>query len=132
MTSNLKDGSGELELTYRTALKVDPPGGSAGRIVWNGSQAQETAGSGEFAYVAKVIEGENRIEAHWTATGNASGSWRFDFGAASQFVSGSIRVESGQVLSQDGSSIVFGLRSGAASPRFTIQVSPHPPTHLLR
>lgn len=131
VNSNLTEGSGELELSYWTALKLEPSAGSAGQIVWNGSHAQDTAGSGEFVYVVKALEGENRIAAQWTSPGTANGSWRFDFSASSQFVSGSIRVESGQVLSQDGSSIVFALRSGAPSPRFTIQVGEGRRTPLL-
>jgi hypothetical protein len=132
VTANLTDGSGELEFRYRTALELEPSTGGVGQIVWNGAHAQETAPSGEFVYVVKAIEGENRIAAQWTGPAEATGSWRFDFGAAPQFVSGSIRVESGQVRSQSGSSIVFALRPGVPAPRFTIQVGEARRTPLLR
>jgi hypothetical protein len=122
VTANLREGSSELEMSYRTALELEPPTAAGGQIVWNGSSAQDTAGSGEFVHIVRAIEGENRITAHWAGSGTARGSWRFDFSSASQFVPGSIRVESGQVLSQDGSSIVFVLRQGSPSPQFTIQV----------
>ena len=132
VTANLSDGSGELELTYRSSLKLEPPAGGAGQIVWNGSSAQETTASGEFIYVVRAIEGENRVTAHWTGSGTARCSWRFDFSSDSRFVPGSIRVESGQVLSQDGSSIVFALRPGAPSPQFTLQAGDGRRTPPLR
>jgi uncharacterized repeat protein (TIGR01451 family) len=123
ITSNLNaSGSGEIELIYKSVLAFEPDGRSGrGRIVWNGSHSQET-GPGDFVYLAKVLEGHNSIEAHWTTTAHASATWRFDFSTAPEFVSGSLRVESGQVLFLDGSSIVFALRSGQPFPRFTFEI----------
>jgi hypothetical protein len=132
VTANLRDDSGELELSYRTALELEPSTGGVGQIVWNGAHSQDVSPSGEFVYVVTAAEGENRIAARWTASAEATGSWRFDFGASSQFVRGSIRVESGHVLSLAGSSIVFALRPGAPSPRFTIQVGEGRRAPLLR
>ena len=132
VTANLREGSGELELSYRTALELEPPMGGGGQIVWNGSSAQDTTASGEFVYVVRAIEGENRVAAHWSGSGTARGSWRFDFSSASHFVPGSIRVESGLVLSQDGSSIVFAVRPGSPSPQFTLEVGEGRRDPLLR
>jgi hypothetical protein len=124
VTSSLRTESvGELNLTYKSLLAAEPEGGGSvtGRIVWNGANAQETTGSGEFIYRANAVSGTNRVEAHWTPIGEAGGTWRFDFRADKAFVPGSFYVESGQVVSMDGHSIVFALRAGAPSLRFTFE-----------
>ena len=96
--------------------------GRRGQIVVNGGSFQATDNSGEYAYTARVQEGLNRVETRLDLSAGSSGFWRFDFGASAEFVSGSLRVESGQALSHDGASIVFALGRGAPPPRFTFEV----------
>ncbi len=112
----------ELDMAYRSSIDVEPRNGSVrGQIVINGS-FQGTDNSGEFVYTARVKEGLNRVETQVDAPGDASGSWRFDFSASADFVAGSLRVESGQVFSQDGTALVFVVGGGASPPRFTFEV----------
>jgi uncharacterized repeat protein (TIGR01451 family) len=111
------------ELAYRSRMEVEPGRGAArGHIVLNGSVFQETDSSGEFVYTARAREGVNRIETQADLSEGASGSWRFDFGGSRDFVPGSLRVEAGRVVAQDGFSITFGLGSGTGAPRFTFQM----------
>jgi hypothetical protein len=88
----------------------------------NGGSFQATDNSGDYAYTVRVREGLNRVETRLDLPAGSSGIWRFDFGASAEFVSGSFRVESGQVRSQDGVSVVFALGSGAPPPRFTFEM----------
>jgi hypothetical protein len=101
---------------------VEPRSGQIrGQILVNGGSFQATDNSGDFAYTARVREGLNRIETRLDLSPGSSGFWRFDFGASQAFVSGSLRVESGQVLAQDGASLVFAVGRGAPAPRFTFE-----------
>lgn len=113
----------ELDLTYRSSIDVEPgTEPTRGQILLNGGSFQATDDAGEYAYTARVREGLNRVETRLDLSAGSSGFWRFDFGAAGEFVTGSLRVESGQVLSQDGSSIVFAVGRGAPPPRFTFEM----------
>jgi len=112
----------ELEMAYRSSMDVEPRNGRVrGQIVINGASFQGTDNSGEFVYTARVKEGLNRVETQMEVPGDVSASWRFDFSASAGFVAGSLRVESGQVVSHDGTSIVFAARRGAPPPRFTFE-----------
>jgi uncharacterized repeat protein (TIGR01451 family) len=120
----LTDGpASERDMTYRSSIAVEPRSGQVrGQIVVNGRSYQATDNSGDFLYAARVSDGPNRIETRLDVPAGASGMWRFDFGGSQDFVSGSLRVESGQVLSQDGASVVFKVGREAPSPRFTFEV----------
>jgi Domain of unknown function DUF11 len=122
--SPLKDGPPEeTDVSYKSSIAVEPRDGSVrAQILVNGSSFQATDNSGEFSYTARVHDGVNRIETRILLPDRSSGSWRFDFGATADLVAGSVRVESGRVLSQDGLSIVFALGRGAPPPRFTFEV----------
>jgi hypothetical protein len=120
----LTDGpAAEMDLTYRSSIGVEPRNGQVrAQILVNGGSFQATDNSGDFAYTARAHDGVNRIETQLDVPAGSSGIWRFDFGASREFVSGSIRVELGQVLAQDGASIVFALGRRAPAPRFTFEV----------
>jgi uncharacterized repeat protein (TIGR01451 family) len=120
----LTDGpSSDPDMSYRSSIVVEPRTGQVrGQIVVNGGSFQATDNSGDFAYATRVMEGLNRIETRLDIPAGASGMWRFDFSGSKDFVAGSLRVESGQVLSQDGASLVFAVRSGTSAPRFTFEV----------
>jgi hypothetical protein len=120
----LTDGpAAERDMTYRSSIAVEPRSGQVrGQILVNGGSFQETDNSGDFAYAAPVREGLNRIETRLDIPTGSSGFWRFDFGASRDFVPGSIRVELGQVVSQDGATILFAVGRRAPPPRFTFEV----------
>jgi Domain of unknown function DUF11 len=113
----------ETDVSYRSSIVVEPRDGSVrAQILVNGGSLQATDNSGEFSYTARGHDGVNRVEARLVVPAVSPGFWRFDFGAATDFVSGSFRVESGQVVSQNGDTIVFALGRGAPPPRFTFEI----------
>jgi hypothetical protein len=120
----LTDGPpADMDMTYRSSIDVAPRNGSVrGQIVVNGGSFQATDNAGEYGYTVRVQKGQNRVETRLDLPAGSAGTWRFDFGASAEFVSGSLRVESGQVLSNDGASIVFTLGRGAPPPRFTFEM----------
>lgn len=120
----LTDGPpAESDMTYRSSIVVEPRSGQVrGQIVVNGGSYQATDNSGDFSYTARVHDGLNRMETRLEVPAGSSGFWRFDFGGSQEFVVGSFLVESGQILSRDGASIVFAVRRGAPVPRFTFEV----------
>jgi hypothetical protein len=61
--------------------------------------------------------GENVIEGHVETSFRENGFWKFDFSGTDGFVSGSLRVQVGTAVSNDGRTLVFRL-SGAAGERF--------------
>jgi uncharacterized repeat protein (TIGR01451 family) len=113
----------EMDVTYRSSIGVEGKTGQArGQIVVNGGSFQATDDAGEYAYRVRVREGLNRVETRLDLSDGSSGFWRFDFSTAGELVAGSLRVESGQVLSQDGVSIVFAIGGLAPPPRFTFEI----------
>jgi uncharacterized repeat protein (TIGR01451 family) len=117
------DPPAEMDVTYRSSIAVQPTKGLArGHIVVNGGSFQATDDAGEYVYTVRVREGLNRVETRLELPAGSSGFWRYDFSASAEVVTGSLRVESGQVFSQDGVSIVFALGRGAPPPRFTFEI----------
>jgi uncharacterized repeat protein (TIGR01451 family) len=113
----------ERDTTYRSSIVVESRSGQVrGQIVVNDGSFQATDNSGDFVYTAPMRDGLNRLETRLELPPGSSGFWRFDFSASRDFVFGSIRVELGQVLSQDGASVVFAVGRRAPAPRFTFEV----------
>jgi len=56
---------------------------------------------------ARARPGENVVEGRLLSEAGEPGQWRFDFRGTSRFVPGSLRVDSGDVLTLDGQSVVF-------------------------
>jgi hypothetical protein len=71
------------------------------------------------------LHGKNTIEAFSTSQREGERFWRFDFSGSQHFAPGSLKIELGQVLTSDASSVVFRM-SGEAGERvkFTYQLSP--------
>ncbi len=69
--------------------------------------------------------GENTVEAFLSSSAASEGLWRFDFSATDRFTPGSIQVESGEVVSVEGISVVFRLAGGGpARIRFKFKLAP--------
>jgi hypothetical protein len=115
-------------LELLSTLDVRPPDGRIrARITINDAASEETSNTGARPHRFRTQAGENRIAAQVQLGKSDSGTWRLDFGSTRAFVPGSLRVESGQVVSQDASSVTFGLRAGTNDLRFSLQLSE--PTH---
>jgi len=106
-----------LATTFTSFLGVGPfDGSSRGEVRLNDATLAVTDSSAPFDHRLSGRAGENGVEAHLTSEAGASGFWRFDFSGAPHFVAGSIRVETGEVISLDAYTVVFGV-SGRAGGR---------------
>jgi len=94
-------------------------------LLVNGAALQAAESAVTVRHPLTGQPGENTIEASLSSSAAAQGLWRFDFSATDRFTPGSIQVESGQVVSLDGSSIVFRLGGGGHDRiRFKFQLVP--------
>jgi len=110
-------------LMFKGILDIEPNDGSAeSQIVVNGSASQQIANSGPRSLRVNAIFGKNVLEALPPVRSTRSGLWRFDFAGVAEFVPGSIRVESGQVVSIDGSAAVFRASSSTPAVRFSFEL----------
>jgi hypothetical protein len=71
----------------------------------NDTVSSTTAGVRRLRVRAR--RGENVLEARLLSEASGAGRWRFDFAGASGFVTGSLRVEAGEVLAVDAHSVTF-------------------------
>jgi hypothetical protein len=125
VTSRALENS-QIPTSFSSFLGVAPFDGHAnGYVVLNQARTFRSDNTGPFLHGAQGRLGVNEVEAYLATPGGESGSWRFDFGGADGFVSGSIKVKSGQVIAMDSRSIVFRL-SGMPGERvkFTFQLLP--------
>jgi PKD domain-containing protein len=67
-------------------------------------------GRGRGTGVAKLVDGENRIEAVLVETAGKAGLWRIDFSPPDYIAEGSLRVISGEAVLLGASSATFRLR----------------------
>jgi hypothetical protein len=117
----------QIESSFQSYLGVAPFDGSVrGQVTVNELRMDSTDNSVPFQHQVPGRIGDNSVEAYTTTpTAEEPGFWRFDFSGAAGFVSGSIKVQSGQVASVSANVVVFRL-SGTAGERiqFTYQLLP--------
>jgi PKD repeat protein len=112
-----------INTSFVSRLDVPPGDGSVrGQVLLNGSSLQETNNTAPFRHQVQGQEGRNTVEAR-VVVGNGEGRWVFDFGSSPHFVAGSLAVESGQVIVQEGSRIVFRVSPSAPPIRFRYRLS---------
>ena len=124
ISSSLKGVGGDrAELRYATTLGVEPFDGRVrGLVTVNQLRSLETDNAGPRTHRLQVPRGTVRIEANLPAPIDEEGSWSFDFADTHELDPGSLRVESGDVISISPSTVIFRLRPGAATPiRFTLE-----------
>jgi PKD repeat protein len=125
VTSRALDNN-QISTSFSSFLSVPPFDGRAnGHIVLNNARTFSSNNSRPVTHGSQGRVGVNEVEAYLPTPVGVAGSWRFDFGSADGFVSGSIKVQSGQVIAIDSRSIVFRL-SGTPGERikFTFQLLP--------
>jgi uncharacterized repeat protein (TIGR01451 family) len=105
----------ELHLTQ-------PPSGATGYIVLNDAAMLQVRSGPPVTLRSGAEPGTQHFEARLEAGSEASGNWRFSFGGSRRLVSGSLRVESGEVLSLSGDAVVFAVRPLAAPIRFSLEL----------
>jgi hypothetical protein len=112
-----------IDTSFVSRLDVPPGDGSVrGQVVLNEASMQETNNSTPFRHQVQGQKGRNTVEARLVA-GTGEGRWVFDFTSSPHFVSGSLAVESGQVVVQEGSRIVFRVSPSAPPIRFRYRLS---------
>jgi uncharacterized repeat protein (TIGR01451 family) len=116
-----------LELTSLLDFQA-PDDPSPGYVVLNGGRTDSTMSGTIFPHRFQAQSGRNTIEAHVASGAGRPGTWRFDFSTTPSFVTGSLRPEMGQIVSQEAHGIVFRL-SGQSGERlrFSFELSPRGP-----
>ena len=114
----------ELDTAFTSRLDVPPPNGSVrGQVLLNGTQLDQTDNSAPFRHHLKGQDGKNTVQAR-VVSGTGEGRWVFNFSGASNFVSGSLAVQSGQVISRGSDRVVFRVGPSGAPIRFRYRLSP--------
>jgi len=115
-----------LRTFFLSALSTPPGERSArGFIRLNDSRVDEISSSGPATHVFRGLVGQNFIEAYTDSDIRGEAFWKFEFSAADHFAPGSLRVETGTVVTVDGRTIVFRLAGTAGQRvRFTFELSP--------
>ena len=107
-TANREPTLRARDVTFTSALEL--PDGSEGvsaRIKINDAGVVTTTASSRQQHRLRGRSGENVIEGRLVSEASGPGRWRFDFSGAVNFVAGSLRVDSGQVLVRESHSVVF-------------------------
>ena len=124
--TSLHHRQGAVSTSFSSYLGVPPFDGSAsGQVSHNQQRVDIVNNQTPARHGIEGRLGTNSVEAYTTSPLSSPGYWRFDFRGAENFVARSIRVVSGQVLSQDDYTVVFRV-SGEPGERirFTYQLVP--------
>jgi hypothetical protein len=121
--ASLTDDGATALLSFRSrVIPFAPLEGSLGRMIVNGTQLQPIAGAFPTAYQVAVGRGVVRIEAEVLNEIAPGSLLELDFSASEHIVPGSLRPESGAVVSADQRRIVFRLDGGRGeSLRFRLE-----------
>jgi hypothetical protein len=109
-----RTSSNPPEIDFLSQLEL--PSASSAQIALNDSETLTTAGPGPSRHRARGRAGENVVDARLLSESAEEGRWRFDFRDSAGFVPGSLRVDSGDVLSLDRTSVVFRVTGKPGPP----------------
>jgi PKD repeat protein len=90
--------------------------GTSAQIALNEAETVATVAPVPQRHRARARAGENVVEGRLLSEASEPGQWRFDFRGTPRFVPGSLRVDSGEVLTLDGESIVFRVTGKPGPP----------------
>ena len=103
--------------------QLELPAGTSAQIAVNEAETLATVAPTPQRHRARTRAGENVVEGRLLSEAGESGQWRFDFRGAARFVPGSLRVDSGDVLTIDGESVVFRVTGNPGPPiRFRFRI----------
>ncbi len=102
------------DVTFTSQLEL--PEGNSGQISLNATEIVATVAPAPQRYRLRAYAQENVVDARLLTRPNGPGRWQFDFSNSQGFVPGSLRVDSGQVLSLDNRRVVFRVGEGAGPP----------------
>ena len=116
-----RSASNPPELDFLSQLEL--AAGTSAQIAVNVAETLATAAPAPQRHRARGRAGENVVEARLLSEAGEPGRWRFDFRGAGRFVPGSLRVDSGEVLTLDSESVVFRVTGKPGPPiRFRFRV----------
>jgi PKD repeat protein len=108
-------------VSFTSELALSP--GARAQIALNDSETAAVVARAPREHRFRGRTGENVLEGQLLSEAEEPGEWRFDFRRESRFVRGSIRVDSGEVLTIDAESIVFRVTGKPGPPiRFRFRV----------
>jgi PKD repeat protein len=103
--------------------ELELPAGTSAQISLNQAETVATVAPSPQRHRARVRPGENVVEGRLLSEAGEPGQWRFDFRGAPRFVPGSLRVDSGEVLTIDNHSVVFRVTGKPGPPiRFRFRI----------
>jgi hypothetical protein len=114
--------SGSTEVSFTSVLELPP--GVNGQIALNDAETVTALSPSPQKHRLRGRGGENIVEGRLLSEGSEPGLWKFDFRGAADFVAGSLRVDSGDVVALDRESVVFRVTGKPGSPirfRFRLQ-----------
>ncbi len=96
--------------------QLELPEGASAQISLNESETVAAAAPAPQRHRVRGRSGENVVEARLLSESSEGGRWSFDFRGTSNFVRGSLRVDSGDVLALSGESVVFRVTGKPGPP----------------
>jgi hypothetical protein len=116
-----RSASGATEVSFRSVLELPP--GANGQIALNDAETVAALSPSPQQHRLRGRGGENVVEGRLLSEGSEPGLWKFDFRGAPDFVAGSLRVDSGDVVALDGERVVFRVTGKPGPPiRFRFQL----------
>jgi hypothetical protein len=99
-----------LPTSFSSFLGVKPfDGTTRGQVHYNRSHVDLVSNEGTVSHRVDARFGTNVVEAYTTSPLSEPGHWRFDFSGAPGFVSGSLKVQSGQAIVVESRAVIFRL-----------------------
>jgi len=109
----------DLSTSFMSTLEMEASDGQAvGRVVVNDMVLRDTRNRTPHVHRITVTGHEARVEGHIEPAADSDGVWVFDFTDSPAFTPGSLRVESGSVVSLTTYKVVFLLKGGLSPIRF--------------
>jgi hypothetical protein len=116
-----RSASNPPQIDFTSQLEL--PAGTSAQIAVNEAETVATVAPSPQRHRARTRAGENVVEGRLLTEAGEPGQWRFDFRGAAGFVSGSLRVDAGDVLALDRESVVFRVTGNPGPPiRFRFRV----------
>jgi len=109
-----RSASNPPDLSFLSQLELEA--GTSAQIALNEAETVATVAPSPQRHRARARSGENVIEGRLLSEAGEPGQWRFDFRGTSTFVPGSLRVDSGEVLTVDSQSVVFRVTGKPGPP----------------
>jgi uncharacterized repeat protein (TIGR01451 family) len=113
-----------LETSFLSEIQSSSSGRVRTSIELNGLRTSASEGGGPSRNRMKPQPGPNLLEGHAEAPDLEGALWKLDFSQSDRFVSGSLGVEAGDVVSVSSHAVVFRLSGTESRIRFRFRMEP--------